>query len=89
MKYNKKYIKKIAENPLPPLTEEERIYLNVPYAAKRFAQYSNCGFDSDKKLWFTGVHNSNLYALVDLYGVNEATSQQARQLLREKLEENA
>jgi len=89
MKYNKKYIKKITENPLPPLTEEERIYLNVPYTAKQFAQYSNCGFDSDKKLWFTGVHNSNLYALVDLYGVDEATSQQARQLLREKLEEKA
>lgn len=89
MKYNKKYIKKITENPLPPLTEEERIYLNVPYAAKQFAQYSNCGFDSDKKLWFTGVHNSNLYALVDLYGVNKATSQPAKQLLREKLEEKA
>ena len=87
MKYNKKYIKKITENPLPILAEDERIYLNVSYAAKQFAQYSNCGFDSDKKLWFTGIHNSNLYALIELYGVNEATSQQARQLLREKLEE--
>ena len=87
MKYNKKYIKKITENPLPILAEDERIYLNVSYAAKQFAQYSNCGFDSDKKLWFTGVHNSNLYALVDLYGVNEATSECAKQMLKEKLEE--
>ena len=59
----------------------------LAYAAKQFAQYSNCGFDSDKKLWFTGIHISNLYALIELYGVNEATSQQARKLLREKLEE--
>ena len=83
MKYNKKYIKKITENPLPTLTEEERIYLNVPYAAKQFAEYSNCGFDSDKKLWFTGIHNSNLFALIELYGVNEATSDRAKQLLKE------
>lgn len=36
MNYNQaraKYWKKKIENPLPPLPEDERIYLNVPYMA--------------------------------------------------------
>ena len=85
MKYNRKYITKKIEDPLPPLLEDERIYLNVSYMARNFAKYSNCGFDPKKKLWFTGVLNSNLYALVRLYGVNEETSEKAMQLLKEKL----
>lgn len=85
MKYNKKYITKKIDTPLPPLQEDERIYLNVPYMARDFAKYSNCGFDPEKKLWFTGSLNSHLYALVQLYGVNEATSEKAKQLLKEKL----
>lgn len=85
MRYNKKYIAKKIDEPLPPLPEDERIYFNVPYMARDFAKYSHCGFDPKKKLWFTGSLNANLYALVRLYGVNEATSEKAMQLLREKL----
>ena len=87
MRYNKKYYDKILEDPLPPLPEDERIYLNVTYKAKGFAQYANCGFDPEKKLWFTGSQNSHLYALVKLYGVNEATSENAKRLLKEKITE--
>ena len=87
MTYNRKYIKKMLEDPLPPLPEDERIYLNVPYMARAFAQYSHCGFDPEKKLWFTGCHNANLRALVKLYGVNEATSEKALKLLNKKLTE--
>lgn len=82
-----KYWKKKMENPLPPLPEDERIYLNVPYMARDFARYSHCGFDPDRKLWFTGCLNANLYFLVDLYGVNEATSEKALGLMKAKLAE--
>lgn len=85
MRYNKKYIAKKIDDPLPPLPEDERIYFNVPYMARDFAKYSHCGFDPEKKLWFTGSLNANLYALVRLYGVNEATSEKAMQLLKEKI----
>ncbi len=88
MRRNKKYIEKILNNPLPPLPEDDRIYLNVPYRARGFAQYSHCGFDTARKLWFTGSLNSHLFALVTLYGVNEATSDKAKQLLQEKLTEH-
>lgn len=88
MKYNRRYLKKMVEDPLPPLAEDERIYLNVPYMARDFASSSNCGFDPEKKLWFAGSENRNLRALVDLYGLNEATSEKARHLLKAKLEEN-
>lgn len=87
MRYNRKYIEKKIKDPLPHLPEDERIYLNVPYTAKGFAQYSHCGFDLERKLWFTGSHNSNLSALVELYGVNEATSEKAKRLLKEKIED--
>ncbi|MBQ8802840.1 MAG: hypothetical protein IJZ53_04305 [Tyzzerella sp.] len=87
MRYNKKYIAKKIDDPLPPLSEDERIYFNVPYMARDFAKYSHCGFDPKKKLWFTGSLNANLYALVRLYGVNEATSEKAMQLLKEKIGE--
>ena len=83
MKYNKKYFEKITNDSLPSLTEDERIYLNVTFRARNFARISNCGFDSNKKLWFTGIHNSNLKSLIKLYGVNKATSEKARQLLKE------
>lgn len=86
MKFNKKYLKKMMNDPLPPLSEDERIYLNVPYMARDFAKSSNCGFDSVRKLWFIGCANANLQTLVDLYGVNDITSEKARQLLKEKLE---
>lgn len=84
----KSYFKKILENPLPPLQEDERIYLNVTYQTRAFAQYTNCGFDRERKLWFTGVHNSNLLYIVQHYGVNEeATSEKAKKMLIEKTEE--
>ena len=86
MKYNRKYLEKMINDPLPPLPEDERIYLNVPYMARDFAKWSNCGFDTVKKLWFTGCANANLQTLVELYGVNEATTEKARQLLKEWLE---
>lgn len=85
MRYNRKYLEKKIEDPLPPLPEDERIYLNVPYMNRDFAKYSNCGFDPERKLWFTGSLNRNLYALVQLYGVNEVTSEKAKQLLKEKI----
>ena len=69
------------------LPEDERIYLNVPYMARGFAKVCHCGFDPEKKLWFTGCHNSYLRELVELYGVKEATSEKARLLLKEKIEE--
>ncbi len=86
MRYNRKYFEKISQDPLPPLQEDERIYLNVPYMARGFAKSTNCRFDNVKKLWFTGPFNSFLCELVSLYGVNEITSEKARRLLEEKLE---
>lgn len=74
----RKYWQKKLEDPLPKLPEDERIYLNVPYMARDFAKYSHCGFDPERKLWFTGSLNRNLYDLVELYGVNEATSEKAK-----------
>lgn len=82
MKYNTKYIEKCSTDPLPVLLEEDRIYLNVPYNARGFAKLSNCGFDSTKKLWFTGKHNANLETLIRLYGINEATSEKAKLSLK-------
>lgn len=64
---------------LPPLEENERIYLNVPYNARGFAKAVHCGFDPDKKLWFTGLQNRHLAKLIELYGVNEATSEEVRE----------
>ena len=86
-KYSRSYIKKVMENPLPKLEEDERIYLNVPYMAKDFAQACNCGFDRQRKLWFAGCRNSHIKVLVDFYGINESTSSKARELLKERLEE--
>lgn len=88
MNYNqarKRYWDKVRENKLNPLPEDERIYLNVPYMARGFAKVCHCGFDSERKLWFTGCLNANLYSLVGLYGVNEATSEKALALMKDKL----
>ena len=70
---------------LPPLSEDERIYLNVPYEKRGLAKSTHCGFDAKKKMWFTGSHNRNIYALVKSYGVNEITSEKAKKLLEEAL----
>lgn len=53
--------------------------------AKDFAQYSHCGFDTKRKLWFTGCLNANLRSLIRLYTVNEATSEKALALMNAKL----
>ena len=83
---SKKYYEKITNDPLPPLEEDERIYLNVSYKARGFAKVTNCGFDTIKKLWFTGVHNTFILQLVDLYGVNNETSEKAMTLLKDKID---
>lgn len=70
---------------LSPLSDDERIYFNVPYMARAFAKHSHCGFDIEKKLWFTGCKNKNIARLVNLYGINEATSKKARCLLEQEL----
>lgn len=80
-----KYLRKKVENPLPPLPEDERIYFNVSYMARGFAKYCHCGFDPKRKLWFTGCLNSELDALVKLYGVNEQTSDKALALMSKQL----
>ena len=67
---NKRYL----ANSLPVLEENERIYLNVPYLSNGFARACHCGFDPDRKLWFTGLQNRNLRNLLSMYDVNNATS---------------
>lgn len=83
---HRNYVKRLIESPLPPLAEDERIYLKVPYMARSFAKYCHCGFDSEKKLWFTGAYNFNLSGLVEMYEVDESTSDNARCLLGIALE---
>ena len=83
----KRYLKRKIDCPLPRLTDNEKIYLKVPYARRGFAKMCHCGFDREKKLWFTGAYNGGLDALVDLYGVDEEhTSDDARELMRIALE---
>ena len=84
MRYNKKYIQKMSEHRLPLLQDDDRIYLNVPYRRRGFAKATNCGYDSEKKLWFTGMHNTSLSMLIEVYGVNEATSEKVINLLKQK-----
>lgn len=86
-KFEFNYAKKAAENPFPPLPEDERIYLNVAYTKRALARIAHCSFDRVKKLWFTGSMNLCLRSLVEIYGVNEATSEKALKLLEEKLKE--
>ena len=84
MVHNKRYLKKKFENPLPPLPADERIYFNTTWETRDFAKVTNCGFDNEKKLWFTGVLNSNIESLIIMYGINQATSEKALKLLEEK-----
>ncbi len=72
------------ESYLPLLPEDERTYLNVPYVSRGFAKCTHCGFDGVKKLWFTGLQNTKLQILIQLYGVNSATSHKMLNLLNEK-----
>ena len=82
-----KYLKKKLESPLPGLTDNERIYLNVTYTDRHFARACHCGFDPEKRLWFTGAYNGMLDHLVRLYGVNkELTSDDAMQLMQMALD---
>lgn len=73
---------------LPPLEEEERIYFKIPYMDNGLAKCTHCGFDPDKKLWFTGCHNSYIQILVNKYGVNQNTTEKAMKLLEEALSKN-
>lgn len=84
--YKARYWKKKIESPLPPLPEDERIYFNVPYMARDFAKYAHCGFDPEKKLWFTGCKNKMLFALVHTYDVSDETSEKAKEMMRLELE---
>lgn len=83
---SKKYLRKKYENELPRLSEEDRIYLKVPYMARSFVKYCHCSFDAEKKLWFTGAYNAELETLVELYGVDEHTNDNARRVLAMALE---
>lgn len=71
---------------LPPLEEHERIYFDVPYNKNGLAKCTHCGYDPDKKLWFTGIHNNNLYGLVKAYGINKETTEIMRKQVDEVLE---
>ncbi len=82
----KKYLMKKLENPLPPLQEDERIYFEVPYMARGMARHCHCGFDPDRKLWFTGCKNKMLFALVHTYDVSDETSEKAKEMMRLELE---
>ena len=73
MSYRKSNKRDLA-NSLPVLEENERIYLNVPYLRNGFARACHCGFDPDRKLWFTGLQNRNLRNLLSMYDVNDVTS---------------
>lgn len=85
--YRSGYFRKMLESPLPRLTDNERIYLNVDYASRQFARVCHCSFDRERKLWFTGAYNGWLDALVKLYGVDEEhTSEDAMELLRMALD---
>lgn len=82
----RRYKRKKIEDSLPELTDNERIYLKVPYMGRGFARTCHCGFDDEKKLWFTGAYNAWLDALVDVYEVDERTSEDARALMQIALE---
>lgn len=85
--YRRRYVEKLIESPLPRLTDNERIYLNVDYTSRQFARMCHCGFDRERKLWFTGAYNGWLDALVELYGVDEEhTSEDAKALMRMALD---
>lgn len=84
--YREKYLKKMFENPLPQMDEDNRIYFEVPYIDRGFAKSCHCRFDPDKKLWYTGCLNRWLTLLVDVYDVSDQTSPNARKMLETALE---
>ncbi len=80
----------LAEEVGRPIAEvaRGRAYLSeCAVYGKGLRQVFDCGFDPERKLWFTGSLNRNLYDLVELYGVNEATSEKAKALMKAKLDE--
>ena len=70
---------------LPPLEENEKIYFNIPYETNGLAKATHCGYDPEKKLWFTGCNNTNIVVLIKRYGINENTSENAMKLLKEAI----
>ena len=65
--------------------ENEKIYFNIPYETNGLAKATHCGYDPEKKLWFTGCDNTNIVVLIKRYGINENTSENAMKLLEETL----
>lgn len=85
--YRGRRVRNALDGKLPRLTDNERIYLNVSYADRQFARACRCGFDRERKLWFTDACNDELGALVELYGVDEEhTSDDAKRLMRMALD---
>ncbi len=82
---NRKIMNQNMKRALGPIPKEKRIYLNIDYKPRRFLEYSNCRFDPEKKLWFTGIYHECLESLIQMYGIHEATSETAMSMLKEKL----
>lgn len=86
---SKRYLKAMLENPLHPLPEDERIYFNTSFAERGIARACNCRFDRERKIWFTGCKNSKLELLISWFGINEATSEKAMELMQAELKTDA
>ena len=87
MRYSQKYLKVMIQHKLNQLPEEDRIYLNVEYTDRWFARHCHCGFDTNKKIWFTGCKNTNIDLLIDCYGIHDITSDKARHSLKAELKD--
>lgn len=68
-----------------PVAEDERIYLNGAVYGKRIRKGLSLWVRLREKAVVHGCLNANLYSLVGLYGVNEATSEKALALMKDKL----
>ncbi len=82
---NRKIMNQNMKRALGPIPKDKRIYLKIEYTPRRFLEYSNCRFDPEKKLWFTGIYHECLEYLIEKYGIHEATSETALAMLKEKL----
>ena len=80
------YLRKLIDSPLMGFAGNERVCLKVPNTASGFARCCHCGFDEEEGLWFAGAYNAELDALVELYGVDESTSDDARALMQMALD---
>ena len=69
---------------LSPIPETQRIYLNVDYKPRRFAEETGCRYDPMKELWFTWWNHSMAEVLIRRYGIHEQTSPMALESLKSK-----